>query len=195
MESEELSLDAKIESLLFWKGEPVSVKELSRMLSVKEGEVQDSLKILEENLSLNKRGIVLVREGDNILLTTHSSVSNIISELQKEELTKDLSKAALETLSIILYRGPIKRSELDYIRGVNSQFILRTLSIRGLVERKTDPGDERTYVYSPSLDLLQLLGISSKENLPDYQSVNEDIEGFMKSSEEETENNPEEKEG
>ena len=133
MESEELSLDAKIESLLFWKGEPVSVKELSRMLSVKEGEVQDSLKILEENLSLNKRGIVLVREGDNILLTTHSSVSNIISELQKEELTKDLSKAALETLSIILYRGPIKRSELDYIRGVNSQFILRTLSILSLI--------------------------------------------------------------
>lgn len=182
----DLPLNAKIESLLFWKGEPVTVKELAKMLSVDEGAIQDGLKELEEKLVEGEgRGISLVREGDTVLLTTHTSVANIITELNKEELTKDLSKAALETLSIILYRGPMKRSQIDYIRGVNSQFILRILSVRGLIERQTSPTDERAYTYSPSLDLLQLLGVSKKEDLPDYQSVNDDIEGFMNSVEDE----------
>ena len=181
----DLPLNAKIESLLFWKGEPVTVKELAKMLSMDEGSIQDGLKELEEKLVEGGRGISLVREGDTVLLTTHSAVADIITELNKEELTKDLSKAALETLSIILYRGPMKRSEIDYIRGVNSQFILRILSVRGLIERQTSPTDERAYTYSPSLDLLQLLGVSKKEDLPDYQSVNNDIEGFMNSVEEE----------
>jgi len=175
----DLPIDVKIESLLFWKGEPVMVKELAKMLSVDEGAIQDGLKELEQKLIESNRGISLVREGDKVLLTTHSEVSEIITALNKEELIKDLSKATLETLSIVLYRGPIKRSEIDYIRGVNSQFTLRTLSIRGLIDRKTDPKDERAYVYTASIELLQLLGVAKKEDLPDFESVNNDIEGFM----------------
>lgn len=178
----ELPINAKIESILFWKGEPLTVKELSKILSVEESFIQQGLLVLEEKLK--DRGLSLIREDDTVLLVTHQAVADIITELNKEELTKDLSKASLETLSIILYRGPMKRSEIDYIRGVNSQFILRNLSIRGLIEKQISPNDERSYTYSPSIDLLRFLGISKKEDLPDYHSVNKDIEGFMNFTEE-----------
>jgi segregation and condensation protein B len=178
-----LNLERKIESLLFWKGEPTTISELSKMLSVPEEEIEKSLNILEDKIKEQDRGIILVKEGDKVLLTTHPDVSELISRLNREELTKDLSKATLETLSIILYRGPIRRSTIDYIRGVNSQFILRTLSIRGLIEKKTDPKDERAYIYAPSLELLQFLGVSKKENLPDFEKVNQDIQNFMETEE------------
>jgi segregation and condensation protein B len=73
---------------------------------------------------------------------------------------KDLGKAGLETLSIILYQGPISRAEIDYIRGVNSNFILRNLLIRGLIERVENPHDQRSFLYKPTLELISYLGLS-----------------------------------
>jgi segregation and condensation protein B len=106
-------------------------------------------------------------------------MSEIIENISKEELMKDLSKAALETLSIVLYRSPIKRSEIDYIRGVNSQTILRSLAIRGLIIKKQDTLDERTYIYNPSTELLQFLGIAQKEDMPEYSKVEEEMKTFL----------------
>ncbi len=77
----------------------------------------------------------------------------------------------METLAIILYQGPVKRSQIDYVRGVNSQFILRNLLVRGLIDRSLDPADERVFVYSPSLELLSYLGVSSVKDLPEFEKV------------------------
>ena len=103
----------------------------------------------------------------------------MIEELCKEELSRDLGKAGLETLSIVLYRGPITRSGIDYIRGVNSTFILRNLLIRGLVEKIPNPNDQRSFLYRATFDLLSHLGIPRVEDLPEYGNTNESIEKFI----------------
>jgi segregation and condensation protein B len=169
-----MPLDAQIESILFWKGEPVKLKKLAEILNVSIEEIEKELDTLKSKLE--NRGLSLIRLEDEVSLGTSSDMSDLIGKLTKEELVKDLGKAGLETLTIILYKGPIKRSEIDYIRGVNSQFILRNLLIRGLIERITNPDDERTFLYKPTFDLLSHLGLQSLKDLPDYDSIIKTIE-------------------
>jgi len=182
-----MNLESKIEAILFWKGEPMSRKKLGEILKVEEGEINDSLEKLKENL--NKRGIVLIEKGSEIALGTAPELSNLIENLQKEELNKELSKASLETLSIVLYKNGVSRAEIDYIRGVNSSFTLRALSVRGLVEKNTDPKDSRRYIYKPSFELMSYMGIKSMEELSDYAEVAGSINVAAKSLEEESKEN------
>src|SRR3989344_1685062 len=120
-----LPLDAQIEAVLFWKGEPVSGKKLAHILNVSTEEVADG--ILELEKKLEKRGLTLVYKDDEIMLGTSELVSGLIEELTREEYSRDHGKAGAEKLYIVLYKGPITRREIDYIRGVNSTFILRNL--------------------------------------------------------------------
>lgn len=173
------NLENKIEALLFYRGNPVKIKELQKVLSCSEEEIINSLDKLRNNLS--NRGIRLTEKEDTVVLVTSPEASQLITELKKEELTKDLSKSALETLSIIMYRGPVKRSDIDYVRGVNSQFILRLLLVRDLIEKITNPQDERGYLYKVSVNLLNLLGINNMKEIPDYQKVNDQIDDFLNS--------------
>lgn len=168
----------QIEAYLFFKGEPVTINDISRDLKIEKEEVKKHINVLNDINSESKRGIVVVQYDDLVTLGTHPDVSDVISQLTKEELQKDLGKSALETLTIILYQGPITRSKIDNIRGVNSQFILRNLLMRGLVSRTSDPQDERSFVYSPSLDLLTHLGISNIEELPDREHVLKTLKDF-----------------
>jgi segregation and condensation protein B len=171
-----MDLDKKIEAILFWKGEPMKLKKLADMFSVSEDDIKFGINTLREGL--RSRGVALIEKEDEVMLATAPEFSSIIEELTKEELSKDLGKASLETLSIVLYQGPIKRSEIDYIRGVNSQFILRNLLVRGLIEKITDPKDARVFVYKPSFELLAHLGVKNIDELPEYESVRKDIESF-----------------
>jgi len=173
----------KIEAILFWKGEPISRKKLSEILKVEDAEIDESILKLKENLK--ERGIVLVEKDNEVMLGTAPELSELFENLQKEELNKDLSKSTLETLSIVLYKNGVSRSEIDYIRGVNSSFTLRALSIRGLVEKITDPKDSRRYIYKPSFELLSYMGVKSVEELPDYGEVSNSINVAAKSLEEE----------
>lgn len=178
-----MTLEAKIESILFFKNQPMTYKDLSKIFNVNESEIKSALENLKNELA--NRGIQLVFSKEEVVLATHPEMSEMIEAITKEELMKDLSKAALETLSIVIYKSPITRSEIDYIRGVNSQFILRSLTIRGLVDKKTNPKDERTFIYEPSLDLLKYLGFNSKEEIPQYQDVQNQLDNFIKNKEEE----------
>lgn len=178
-----MNLESKIEAILFWKGEPVSRKKLSEILNAGQTEINESIEKLKE--SWIGRGVVLIENGNDIALGTAPELSALIEELQKEELNKDLSKASLETLSIVLYKNGVSRAEIDYIRGVNSSFTLRALSVRGLVEKSTDPDDSRRYIYKPSFELLSYMGIKSVEELPDWQEVNGGISIAVKNLEEE----------
>lgn len=187
-----ISISAQIESILFWKGEPMSFKEVAKILSIEESVVRENVSVLQNELQ--NRGIVLVATEEQLSLATNSQMSEKISALVKDELSKDLSKATLETLSIILYRGAVTRSEIDYIRGVNSQFILRALAIRGLIEREVDPKDERAYLYKPSIELLSHLGVTNRENLPDFEKINSDIMAFMNQDDKISETNPKQEE-
>jgi segregation and condensation protein B len=119
------------------------------------------------------------------MLGTAPELSKLIEDLQKEELNKELSKASLETLSIVLYKNGASRAEIDYIRGVNSSFTLRALSVRGLVEKMADIKDNRRYIYKPSFELLSFMGVTSIEELPDYTEVSSSLDVAAKNLEEE----------
>ena len=182
IKKEELNkLSNGIEAVLFWKGEPVSIKKLSQIFSKTEEKISVAVKQLEEKLV--DRGITLIFKEDEVTLGTSKEVSEIIEKLTKEELIKDLGKAGLETLSIIIYQGPISRAEIDYIRGVQSNFILRNLMIRGLVEKVTNPKDQRSFLYKPTFDMLSYLGVSKIEDMPEYIEAKAEIESYK--------NNPE----
>ncbi len=182
-----MSLEIKIEAILFFKGEPISRKKLGEVLKVSEAEINESIEKLKENLQ--SRGIVLLEKDDSIMFGTAPELSELIENLQKEELNKELSKATLETLSVVLYKNGATRAEIDYIRGVNSSFTLRALSIRGLVEKTTDTKDNRRYLYKPTFELLSFMGVKTVEELPDYSEVNGSIEIAAKNLEEEEKEN------
>lgn len=172
-----MSIDAKLEAVLFFKAEPLSTKKLAQILKIDEAEVKTAIQTLKGKLQ--ERGVTILEKDDEVMLGTTPEASGIIDELSREELSRDLGKAGLETLSIVLYRGPITRSGIDYIRGVNSTFILRNLLIRGLVEKVQNPNDQRSFLYRGTFDLLSHLGISRIEDLPEYGSTNESIEKFV----------------
>jgi len=172
--------EQQIEALLFYKGEPVSTKDLASLLKISEDEVLESARKLSENLS--ERGINLVVSEKMLELRTAPNESTLIESMRKEELSRDLGKAGSEVLSIILYKGPVTRSEIDYIRGVNSTFILRNLLIRGLVEKTPNPKDNRSYLYHTTTELLSLLGVKTIEDLPDYQNVQSELKKFEEES-------------
>ena len=176
-----INLESKIEAILFFKGEPMSQDKLASILKVSKNEIKDAVASLKT--SLENRGVVLQEREGEITLGTAPEMSAIIENLQKEELNRDLSKASLETLSIILYKNGANRSEINYIRGVNSSFTLRALSVRGLVEKTIDKKDARRYLYKPSFELLSFMGIKSVEELPDYNEVNNSIEVSAKNLE------------
>jgi len=179
-----MELKSKLEALLFYKGEPVATEELARLLGAQDSEVKEALE--ELRLDFQNRGLALVMLNDLAELRVAAEMAETIRTIEKEERSKNLGKAASETLAIVLYKGPISRAEIDYIRGVNSTFILRNLLIRGLVEKTTNPADQRSYLYRPTLELLAHLGVEKIEDLPDYAKARAELEAF-----EATQNNEE----
>jgi len=179
-----MNLDSYIEAVLFLEGEPVKIKKLAEILYKPEKQINEAIEILDKNLE--HRGIRLIKKGDEIMLSTAPEASNICEAASKEEFNKDIGKAGLEVLASVVYRGPVSRADIDYIRGVNSSFSLRNLLVRGLVERKTNPKDSRSYLYSPSFKFLQFLGITDIKKLPEYGNFGKIVEQFMEDSKEES---------
>ena len=178
-----MTLDAKIEALLFWKAEPIALSRLVKIFNEPEEEIKKALTDLEEKL--RERGLTLLFKDNEVTLRSAPEAASFIEALAKEELTRDLGKAGLETLSIVLYQGPLSRREIDYVRGVNSNFIIRNLLVRGLVEKIENPKDQRSFLYRPTFDLLSFLGISKTEDLPQYLNVRQEIDTFTTAPKEE----------
>jgi segregation and condensation protein B len=167
------SLQNSIEAVLFYKNEPVSISYLSKILDSTTEEIELSLKLLEE--TLENRGISLIRADSSVSLTTSKTQSQVIEKIVKTELKDEISKAGLETLSIILYNQKVTRREIDYIRGVNSSYILRNLSMRGLIEKTDSNSSERGLHYKPTVELLAHLGVTSLQDLPEFDTVQNEI--------------------
>ncbi len=167
---------SKIEAVLFYRGEPMRLSELSKLLSLSEEEIKKALSELSSDLK--DRGVCAVMLNEYAEMRVAPEASALIQESRKEELSRDLGKAGSETLSILLYRGPSTRAEIDFIRGVNSTFILRNLLIRGLVERTQGQQGGRGYLYKPTVDLLSHLGITKIEELPEYKKIREELSVF-----------------
>src|SRR5690606_22261090 len=173
------------EAVLFYKAEPVKISRLAEILNLSEIETEEALKKLRSNLI--NRGLEIIEKDREIVLATTAESAEVIDKMTKEELAQDLGKAALETLAIVAYRGETSRAEIDYIRGVNSSFILRNLMIRGLIERIPNPNDNRGYLYRPTFDFLAHLGLTDIKQLPDFTTVEEEIKTFLQSTKEDGE--------
>lgn len=173
-----MSLDSQIEAVLFYKTEPCEKSELSLFLRVSIEEILNAVEVLKNRLQ--NGGTRLVISDTKVQLVTAPEHSALIEEIKKEELSADIGKAGAETLAIILYRGPLSRAEVDRIRGVNSTFIIRNLLVRGLVERRDHPTDSRSFLYAVTPDLLAHLGVSTREELPDFSTIMNSIDAFEK---------------
>ncbi len=177
-----MGLDSYIEAVLFLHGESIKTKKLAEILQKTEKEINEAIKILEEKLS--GRGIGLIKKDGEIMLATAEEASSFCENFCKEEFNKEIGKAGLEVLTIIVYGNETGRPDIDYIRGVNSSFTLRNLMVRGLIERVANPKDNRAYLYRPSFRLLQFLGIKNIKELPDYDNFQQTLAKFMAGSQE-----------
>lgn len=170
------TLDTAIEAVLFYKTEPVSKATLISLLDTTEEELERALELLRARLAGGATRII--ETGQDVQLATAPDVAPLIERLRADELSRDIGKAGAETLAIILYRGPLARSEIDFIRGVNSSFILRNLQIRGLIERIPHPTLARSFQYRATPDLLAHLGITKREDLPGYAAIMDEIDAY-----------------
>jgi len=161
----ELSLAAKIEAMLFVSAEPVPVAQLSQALDVTASVVERGLKELDESLAT--RGLRLQRNAGRVQLTTAPELAPLVELFLGLEATTHLSRAALETLAIIAYQQPCTRPQVDSIRGVNSDGMMKSLLSKGLVQEagRTD-GPGRPILYSTTPEFLQHFGLGSITELP-----------------------------
>lgn len=167
---------AKIEALLFVSSGMVSVYQLAKALDISESEIEAQLSALESHYKTAGHGLRLMRIKSRVQLTTASEISKTVEKFLELDTTSTLSQAALETLAIIAYKQPVTRPEIDVIRGVNSDAVMRTLLSKGLIEelgRADTPG--RPIYYGTSPEFLQYFGLESLDMLPfiDFDALEE----------------------
>lgn len=168
------SIASRIESLLFINGEPLPRARLAKLLAVPEQDIAAGLDALRNRYSDADAGLVLIEKGKEVEIATKPDNAAAVEKLIVADREETLGKATLETLAVVAYRSPVSRAAIDAIRGVNSSFALRSLLLRGLIERRPNPLDAREYEYTPSFRLLELLGVGSVEDLPEYGSLARD---------------------
>ncbi|MBI2039123.1 MAG: SMC-Scp complex subunit ScpB [Candidatus Niyogibacteria bacterium] len=174
-----IPLSKRIEAVLFVHGEPMGIPRLAEFLDAGKTEVRDALVELDNRLIGG--ALRLVYSGDEVQLACREYLESDITELVSSEHARGLSRAGAETLAVVAYRSPICKKDIDYIRGVNSAFALRSLAIRGLISRRTSDTDRRTTVYEPTLDFLKFIGVSRREELPEYAEFQKKTKEFIQS--------------
>jgi segregation and condensation protein B len=159
------NLPAQLEAMLFVAGEAVTPAQLAAALELNVHVVERALAELDE--SLGARGLRLQQHAGRVQLTTAPEMAELIERFLGLEATTHLSRAAMETLAIIAYQQPVTRPQIDSIRGVNSDTMLKSLLNKGLIQetgRTEGPG--RPILYSTTPEFLQHFGINSINNLP-----------------------------
>ena len=164
-----LSLPHTLQALLFAAGEPMPKKRVLTLLEIPLEMLDAAVADLRSELS--NTGLSLIEANDELEIRTSPDASAVVEKLRQSELSRDLGKAGLEALAIILYQDGATRGDVDWVRGVNSTAAIRSLLMRGLVERSTDTTDKRRARYTATVDALAHLGISRKEDLPNYAEL------------------------
>jgi segregation and condensation protein B len=171
---EQEKIQSVVESILFVSGEPVKKSKLIKILAEKTENIETALDALGKKYADGSSGLMLLKKGDEVQLVSNPENAQFIEKLVKNELQDSLSNAAMEVASIVAYRGPISKTEIEAIRGVNCSYTLRNLLLRGLIERNDNSRGNRGYVYSISFDFLKKLGIEEVKKLPHYDILSAD---------------------
>lgn len=163
----------QIESLLFISGRPMSVAKMCEILKKDKKEIVEAAEELMREFNSSERGVNIQKTGTSYQMATAPGNAGLIQVFIKAEQTGELTKPSLETLTIIAYRGPITKAELEQIRGINCGLILRNLLIKGLIDQ-TEDKEKMATVYTITFDFLRFLGLNRAEELPGYNKLNSD---------------------
>jgi segregation and condensation protein B len=178
-----LDIPAALEALMFVSAEAVSPSQLAAALDISTSAVEQALEQL--NGELLTRGLRLQRHGGRVQLTTAPEMAEVVERFLGLEATSRLSRAALETLAIVAYQQPVTRPQIEAVRGVSSDGVMKSLLGKGLVQEvgRTD-GPGRPILYGTASDFLQYFGLNSLMDLPplDLPEVenNENHNGALK---------------
>lgn len=165
-----MNVSSVLESILFVSQKPLTAQRLATISGRQLKDVRDALDELYDSYRTSDRGIVLIRNGSEYYLASHPSSSDVVKAYLQEESIGELTRPSLETLSVIAYRSPVVKSEIEKIRGVNCSLALRNLLIRGLIdEDAAKDSDEKSYRLS--FQFLRHLGIPEVSELPDYSRL------------------------
>jgi segregation and condensation protein B len=163
------NLESLIEAILFISPSPVSSTQLANVLDQKQKIIEEALKRLDQRFI--KTGALRLQETKGrYQITTSPEISGIIEKFLGIEEITTLSRAAVEALSIVAYRQPITRPEIDDIRGVNSDGVVRNLLNKGLIQEVgRAEGVGRPILYGTTPDFLQFFGLSSISEIPPFE--------------------------
>jgi len=167
------SIKSKIESLLFISAKPMAASQLADLLKVDKKEIIKNADELLERYKANQAGTQIIKDGSKYQMVSAPENAKVIQEFIKDETTGELSRPSLEALTIIAYRGPVSKIDLDRIRGVNCALILRNLLLRGLIESKFDKKKNENY-YTVAFDFIRFMGLNDIKELPDYERLSQD---------------------
>jgi segregation and condensation protein B len=165
-----LSLKSQIESLVFVAGEPVRVDRIAKVLEVSVEQAEQILDDLAQEYA--GRGLRLQRKGRRVQMVSAPEAGELVRTFLGLQLGSRLSPAALEALAIIAYRQPVTRAQIEAVRGVNSDTVLRTLINHGLIEERGRLDQVgRPIIYGTTFEFLQHFGLSSLDQLPVLEEV------------------------
>ena len=171
----QISIEAAIEAVLFVAAAPVTVAQISEVTGRTVQEVEQGIRNLEYKCQAQQRGLRIQKYEGKFQLTTAPECAPLIEKYLGLETTAHLSRAALETLAIIAYRQPITRPGIDAVRGVNSDGVLKSLLIKGLIQetgRAETPG--RPILYAITSDFLGHFGLNSLDDLPPFELLEQE---------------------
>jgi segregation and condensation protein B len=168
-----MNLASKIESLLFVSSKPLSTSQIAKYANGSEEEVRAALNTIATQRL--ESGIVLLEMNDTWQLATSPENVELVKTYLNADLRENLTDATVEVLAIIAYRQPVAKTEIEAIRGVNSQYSIRQLLMRGLIEKTSAVGDSRSTHYQLTTEFLQQMGVQKVEELPEYQSFKEKL--------------------
>lgn len=156
----------KIVTLLYVSGDSLSIRTIADIIGEPEDEIRKKIKDVAEELS--KVGLLLMESKEGLVIVTDATMSEIVEKFWKVELEGDLTPATLQVLTLVAYLGSPTREEISYVRGVQSSQSVRTLTVRGLIQRQGE-------VCTLTSEALSHLGITKVNDLPDYESIHNDL--------------------
>ena len=163
-----MNIQSQLESILFVASKPLSAKKLGKILKLTSKEITEEIGKLMEKYNVDGSGIKILKNSDEWQMVSSPDNFEITEKFVKAEISGELTRPQLETLTVISYCGPITKPELEQVRGVNCSLILRNLMMRGLVKESEDK-TKLLPAFEITMDYLRLLGVEKIEDLPEYE--------------------------
>ncbi len=167
-----MNITSKLETILFVASKPLSLKKIAKTLNIDEGEVATALQILVGKYNQDESGLRVLENNGDWQMVSNPENRELAEQFLKAEVSGELTRPQLETLTVISYCGPITKPELEQIRGVNCSLIIRNLLMRGLVKESEDPA-ALLPTYEVTMEYLRHLGLSSLKELPEYDKLHQ----------------------